>query len=242
MAASRDSWAMTDHGCPHITIHEDMSMYDHRLQQPISPYTDRRVKVYDYASNQSKVYVLDKIWRYYFLAPWNQDPLVPYVFLDTFGFNDYCVLRDGRVYSLKTYNYLVGAPSHDGYPRVLLKSNRGRFETHPTHRIVAAAFIPNPENKPEVNHIDGNKENPNAENLEWVWSWENMEHALKNNLRKSALDDDTIHQICQLLEEGHMVKDIMSKLNVAKHNVLGIKSGIHNRISCQYNIPRNKHF
>lgn len=59
------------------------------------------------------------------------------------------------------------------------------FEVQKTrfvHRLVASAFIPNPLNKPEVNHIDGNPENNCVENLEWVTKDENMAHAAKTGL------------------------------------------------------------
>lgn len=67
----------------------------------------------------------------------------------------------------------------DGYYRVSL-ANDGKWKTWLTHRLVALAFIPNPENKPEVNHKDRNHGNNCVENLEQVTKEENLAHLIAN--------------------------------------------------------------
>lgn len=69
-----------------------------------------------------------------------------------------------------------------GYPEVVLfKEGEKKYQL--IHRLVALTFVPNEENKPEVNHIDGNKINNNAENLEWCTSSENQQHAYRTGLQ-----------------------------------------------------------
>lgn len=70
-----------------------------------------------------------------------------------------------------------------GYLRVYL-NDRGRTRFVPVHRLVANAFIPNPEHKPQVNHIDGNKCNNNVLNLEWCTNSENQIHAYRLGLNR----------------------------------------------------------
>ena len=70
-----------------------------------------------------------------------------------------------------------------GYYRVHL-SRRGKNHMRFVHRLVAEAFIPNDEKKPQVNHIDGNKENNNVTNLEWVTNQENNIHAFDIGLKQ----------------------------------------------------------
>ena len=62
----------------------------------------------------------------------------------------------------------------------------GKRTVKPIHILVAEAFVPNPENKPEVNHKNGNKHDNNASNLEWVTHKENCEHAWKTGLTKPS--------------------------------------------------------
>lgn len=72
-------------------------------------------------------------------------------------------------------------PRSKKYADIHLWKNSKYVSTH-VHRLVALAFIPNPENKPEVNHMDGNRLNNNVNNLEWVTKQENMEHAIRLGL------------------------------------------------------------
>lgn len=71
----------------------------------------------------------------------------------------------------------------NGYPTVSLHKN-GKAKTYTVHRLVAKAFIPNPENKPKIDHIDTNRSNASVENLRWVTSSENSQAAIKNGTQK----------------------------------------------------------
>ena len=93
----------------------------------------------------------------------------------------YKISNDGRVFSKKGDKELYYDINHKGYKRVRLFSE-GKFKNYFVHTLVAMLYVPNPNNKSQVNHIDGNKLNNDYTNLEWVTNKENNSHARRLNL------------------------------------------------------------
>lgn len=94
------------------------------------------------------------------------------------GFENYSVDEKGVIKNILTKRIKTPTNNNMGYLYVDLY-NKGQRKREFVHRLVAKAFISNPENKPYVNHIDGNPHNNSVENLEWCTPLENVEHASK---------------------------------------------------------------
>lgn len=95
----------------------------------------------------------------------------------------YEIDSQGNVYSIvqscsKRKRQLKDYSNKSGYRKVNLYSKDGKCSKKYIHRLVAEAFIPNPENKPNVNHIDCNRSNNNVKNLEWCTQSENIKHCI----------------------------------------------------------------
>ncbi len=123
----------------------------------------------------------------------------------------YRITPEGKVFSQSKLKIpLVGkGMKHTGEFKRILKpekeltytlNNRGYYsvgimkKTFMVHRLVAKAFIPNPGNKPQVNHKDGNKLNNHYSNLEWCTAQENIQHAVKTGLNKGCLGTKKIYK------------------------------------------------
>lgn len=110
----------------------------------------------------------------------------------------YRVSNLGRVYSYPRNGTTGGIrtlTNMNGYLRVPLKKNGVTFNAG-VHRLVAQAFISNPENKPTVNHKDGNKLNNCVDNLEWATDKEQLIHSFKYKLRKRQCN---VQRGCELI-------------------------------------------
>jgi hypothetical protein len=96
----------------------------------------------------------------------------------------YAVSSQGRIWSLKRKIWLSPFNTGNGYQTVRL-SHRGDESDKKIHRLVGEAFIPNPDNKPQINHKNGIKSDCRACNLEWVTARENMQHACDTGLNST---------------------------------------------------------
>lgn len=95
---------------------------------------------------------------------------------------NYSVSNYGRVRNNKT-GYIL-KPLEVGFGYVVVElCNKNGPKSKKIHRLVAEAFLPNPDKKPQVNHIDGNKKNNRLDNLEWVTASENMKHSYDSKIR-----------------------------------------------------------
>lgn len=95
----------------------------------------------------------------------------------------YRVNTKGQILSMWNGKIMSNCIGGNGYYKVGLRKKSGRKDRLLVHRLIAEHFIPNPNNKPQVNHIDGNKLNNNVCNLEWCTPKENSQHAFKLGLR-----------------------------------------------------------
>lgn len=145
----------------------------------------------------------------------------------------YLINRKGDVFSIRSNRIISQRLDKYGYLRVNLYEGT-KNHTVTVHRLVAKAFVPNPNNLPEVNHIDGDKTNNNADNLEWVSSSENQKHAFMIGLQKSHKGEDNpaarytekdARLVCELLTKGRRNAEIRDETGFSLSFIEKIKYG-----------------
>lgn len=137
--------------------------------------------------------------------------------------------KDGRVCNFKE-KIIKPCLDKKGYEVVYLSMNCKKY-TRKVHRLIATSFLENKEGKPQVNHIDGNKQNNRMDNLEWCTNSENIKHAFSIGLNRarrgseqgSAIINESIAKKVKSLLKTKTVKEISETLNISKHIVGDIK-------------------
>lgn len=124
---------------------------------------------------------------------------------------DYHISTFGRIKSFKNGKIRIMKPFLQGDYLYIELCKFGVQKTFLVHVLVAKAFIPNPENKSEVNHLDGNKFNCHVDNLEWVTHSENIRHAFDTGLEEAKRGENN-WQASMTNEDAKYVRENPDKL------------------------------
>lgn len=140
---------------------------------------------------------------------------------------DYIITKDGKIISLKNNKKyeIKGYIDRYGYRRVFLYID-GKRVKYFVHRLVAQTYLDNPNNLPQVNHIDGNKLNNCVDNLEWCTPKENIQHAIRIGLRtkKGKLTEKQVKEIKNSFNQKSM-REIAKMYGVSLECIKHIHAG-----------------
>ena len=153
-------------------------------------------------------------------------------------FERFEVSVDGQIRNSKTHKVYKTWINHNGYEQVCVSiGSMNKKKVFKIHRAIAETFIPNPENKPEVNHKDGDKLKNCVSNLEWSTGSENMQHAAKTGLLNPRRGvDNTLSKLTKddvlYIREHYIAKDseygaraLSRKFGVCHTTILDVLTG-----------------
>lgn len=135
----------------------------------------------------------------------------------------YQVSNQGRVWSVKSQKYLKPWLNSNGYWAVQLMAPNGKRKDELVHRLVALAFIENPNNLPQVNHKDENKQNCNADNLEWCDAKYNLNYGTRS-LRASQSNSIPVYCV-ELDRVFNSITEAQEILHLDKSNIVAVCKG-----------------
>ena len=148
---------------------------------------------------------------------------VPKGFTQLCEFPKYAVASTGTVVRLATRRVMRYNLNKKGYPQL----DVGR--TMRVHRLIATTYLPNPNDLPQVNHIDGDKTNNSVSNLEWCDNTHNMQHAVTNNLLRTAAN------------KASSTGSLNNQSKLTEEDVLAIRTytGTQASIAARYGVSRS---
>lgn len=143
----------------------------------------------------------------------------------------YVVFEDGTIISKMKGTSMSSHDNGRGYLILNLRIG-GKSRIKGVHRVVAEAFIPNPDNLSDVDHIDGDMRNNHVSNLRWLTHGDNIKHCYSLNNRSATGEnnarcdttEETVLEICRMLQNGERVCNIRDKVGVPYSRISSIKS------------------
>lgn len=158
--------------------------------------------------------------------------------------NRYLISPEGFIFNLANNSILQPSTNPNGYLKVGLANGDGTHQQELLHILVAKHFIPNPYDYPEVNHKNGVKLHCEKDNLEWMTTQQNIEHAFKTGLRPGYMSADDKEIYLKEILSGIQVNELALKINrrpETLHKMLrdtAKRLGIHDQWEEQMRINR----
>lgn len=138
--------------------------------------------------------------------------------MDLKGFEGrYEIYPDGTIINIKTNKPICQWKDNVGYLQIAIRIGKNKRKHMRVHRLVAEHFLPNPNNLPQVNHIDGDKTNNNLSNLEWTDNKNNTQHGYDNNLYHSkhrCIGIKVFDKLGNYINTYKSIRETAEKLNI----------------------------